>query len=93
MLGDAVLTLVGAVMPTMVDDEVVSTMVGVAMPMMAGGVVSTSMSMSMADEATSMLMADEVMSISMAVGNAESTTVADDEPSTLVDVNRSAMVG
>jgi hypothetical protein len=27
------------------------------------------------------------------VGDAESTAVADDEPSTLVDVDRSAMVG
>jgi hypothetical protein len=74
MLGDAVSTIVDAVMPTMVAD-----------------VVSTSMSMSMADEATSMLMADEAMS--MAIGNAESMAVADDEPSTLVDVDRSVMVG
>jgi hypothetical protein len=82
MLGDAVSTLVGAAMPTMVDDEVVSTMVGAAMPTMAGGVVSTLMSM---------LMADEVMSMSMAVGDAESTAVADEEPSTLVAADRSAI--
>jgi hypothetical protein len=92
MLGDAV-SMVGAAMPMMVDDEVVSTMVGAAMPTMAGGVVSMLMSMSMADKATSMLMADEVMSMSMVVGDAELTAVADDEPSTLVDVDRSAMVG
>jgi hypothetical protein len=83
MLGDAMLmTAIG---------EVVSMMVGAAMPTMVGDVVSTLMSMSMADEATSILMAGEVMS--MAVGDAESTVVADDEPSTLVNVDISAMVG
>jgi hypothetical protein len=83
MLGDAMsMTAVG---------EVVSMMVGAAMPTMVGDVVSTLMSMSMADEATSMLMASEVMS--MVVGNAELTVVADDEPSTLVNMDRSVMVG
>jgi hypothetical protein len=76
MLGDAVLT--------MAFGEVVSMMVSAVMPMMVGDVVSTSMSMSMADEAISML---------MAVGDAESTAVIGGEPLTLVDVNKSAMVG
>jgi hypothetical protein len=40
-----------------------------------------------------MSMADEAMSMSMAVGEVESMTVAGDEPSILVDVDRSAMVG
>jgi hypothetical protein len=54
------------------------------MPTMVGDAVS--MSMSMADDAMSMLM-------SMVVGDAESTTVAGDELSILVDAGRSVMVG
>jgi hypothetical protein len=73
--------------------DAVSTMVGAVMPTMVGNVVSMLMAMSMTDKATSMLMADKVMLMAMAVGDAKSTTVADDEPSTLVDVDRSAMVG
>jgi hypothetical protein len=63
---------------------VASMAVGAAMPTMVGEVVSTSMSM---------LMADEAMSVLMAIDDAESTAVADDEPSTLVGAERSAMVG
>jgi hypothetical protein len=73
--------------------DAVSTMVGVAMLTMVGDVVSTSMSMLMADEVMSMSMADEATSISIVVGDAETTAVVGDEPSTLVDVNRPAMVG
>jgi hypothetical protein len=54
------------------------------MPTMVGDAVS--MSMSMADDAMSMLM-------SMVVGDAESTAVAGDELSILVDAGRSVMVG
>jgi hypothetical protein len=43
--------------------------------------------------AVSMSMADEAMSMSMVVGDAESTVVAGGEPSILVDVARSTMVG
>jgi hypothetical protein len=82
MLGDAVSTMIDSVMSTMVVGEVASMTVGAAMLTMVGDVVSTSMSV-----------ADEAMSLSMAVGGAESMAVADDEPSTLVGVNRSAMVG
>jgi hypothetical protein len=39
----------------------------------------------------SMLVVSELMS--MSIGGAESTAIADDEPSTLVGVERSAMVG
>jgi hypothetical protein len=81
VLSDAVSTMVGATMPTMVG------------PTMVGDVVSTSMSMLMADEVMSMSMVDEATSISMVVGDAESTIVVGDEPSTLVNVNRPAMVG
>jgi hypothetical protein len=44
-------------------------------------------------DAVSMSMADEAMSMSMVVGDGESTAVAGGEPSILVDVARSAMVG
>jgi hypothetical protein len=79
---------------TMLGDAV-STMVGAAIPMMVGDVVSTSisMSMSMADEVMSMSMADKATSMSMVVDDAELMAVVGDEPSTLVNVNRSAMVG
>jgi hypothetical protein len=81
MVGKAVSTLVGAVMLTMVGDAVLMS-VSAVMPTMVGDAVS--MSMSMADNATSM---------SMVVGDAESTAVAGDEPSILVDAGRSVMVG
>jgi hypothetical protein len=83
MLGDAVSTIVDSVMSTMVVGEVASMTVGASMPMMVGDVVSTSMSMSMAVGGAE----------SMAVGGAESMAVADDEPSTLVGVDRPATVG
>jgi hypothetical protein len=91
MLGDAVSTMVDPVMSTMVVGVVASMTVGIAMPTMVGDAVSMSMPMSMADEAMSMWMAGVAMS--MSIGGAESTAVADDEPSTLVGVERSAMVG
>jgi hypothetical protein len=81
MLGDAVSTMADTMTSTMAVGKVELMVVGTSMPMMVGDVVSLSMSM-----------ADEAMSMSMVVGDAESTAVVGDEPSTLVDVNRSAMV-
>jgi hypothetical protein len=75
-------TMVNSVMSSMVVVGVASMSVGAAMPTMVDDVVSMWMSM-----------ADEAMSMSMAIGDAESTVVADDEPSILVGVERSAMVG
>jgi hypothetical protein len=45
----------------------------------------------MADDVT--LMADDAVSMSMAVGDAGSTTVVDDEPSILADASGLVMVG
>jgi hypothetical protein len=66
----------------MVAGDAASMTVGTAMPTMVVDAVSTSMPMSMS-------VVDEAMSI----GGAKSTAVADDEPSTLIGVERSAMVG
>jgi hypothetical protein len=77
-------TMVNPVMSTMVVGDVALMTAGTAMPMMVVGAMSMSMPMSM-------LVVDEAMLMSM--GGAESTTVADDEPSNLVGVVRSAMVG
>jgi hypothetical protein len=85
-LGDAVSKTVDPVMSTMVASGVASMTVGTAMPTMVDDVVSTSMLMLM-----SMSLMGKVMS--MLIGGAESTAIADDEPSTLVDVERLAMVG
>jgi hypothetical protein len=82
MLGSAVWMMFNLVMLSVVVVKVASMAVGAAMPTMVGDVLSTSVSMSMADE-----------SMSMAIGGAESMVVADDEPSTHVGVERSAMVG
>jgi hypothetical protein len=82
MLGGAVSTMVDSVMSSMVVVGVASMVVGAAMPTMVGDVVPTLISM-----------ADEAMSMLMVIGDAESTTVADGEPSTLVGVERLAMVG
>jgi hypothetical protein len=86
MLGDVVSTTVDPVMSTMVAGDIASMSVGTTLPMMVVDAVSVSMLMSM-----SMLVVDETMS--MSIGGAESTTVADDAPSTLAGVERSAMVG
>jgi hypothetical protein len=78
MVGNAVSTSVDAVVSTMVGDAV-------------------SMSMLMANDAMSMSMptADDAMSMSMpmVVDGAESTAVAGDESSILIDVSRSVKVG
>jgi hypothetical protein len=85
-LGNVVLETVDPVMSTMVADEVASMMVGTVMPTMVVDVVSTLMLVLM-----SKLVVDE--SISMSIGGAESMAIDDDEPLTLVGVERSAMVG
>jgi hypothetical protein len=84
MLGVAMSMTVDPVMSTMVADDVALMMAGAAMPTLVVGAVSTSMLMSMS-------MVDEAMLMSM--DGAESTTVADVEPSKLVGAARSAMVG
>jgi hypothetical protein len=71
MVGRAVSTTVGKVMPTMVGNA--------ASMLMASDVMS---------------MAGDVMSVSMSMaGDAESTGVAGDEPSILVDAGRSVVFG
>jgi hypothetical protein len=74
-----------------------SMMVGDAVSMSVDAVVSSMVgdvvSMSMVDDAMSMSMVDDAMSMLMVVGDAESTAVVGDEPSILVDVSRSVMVG
>jgi hypothetical protein len=85
-LGDVVLETVDPVMSTMVADRVASTMVGTAMPTMVVDAVSTSML-----ALVSKLVVSE--SMSMSIGNVETSAIADDEPSNLVGVERSAMVG
>jgi hypothetical protein len=84
MLGDVMSTTVDPVMSTMVAGDVVLMTAGTAMPTVVAGAVSTSrpMSKSVVDEA-----------MLMSVVGAESKAVADDEPSNLVGVVRSAMVG
>jgi hypothetical protein len=79
MLGDAVLRMVNSVMSTMVADGVVSMTVGTAMP-------------TMVVDAESMLIL-VLVSMSMSIDGAESTAIADDEPSILIGVEGSAMVG
>jgi hypothetical protein len=69
--------------------DAVSMLVDAVVSMMVGDAVSTSM----VNDAMSMSMADDAMSMSMAVGDAESTAIAGDEPSILVDASRSVMVG
>jgi hypothetical protein len=85
-LGDVVPKAVDLVMSTMVADGVASMTVGIAMPTMVVDAVSTSMLVLMSKLVVS-------KSMSMSIGGAELTTIADDEPSTLVGVERSAMVG
>jgi hypothetical protein len=111
MVGEAVSMPAGEVMPMMVGHAASLSMASDAVSMsisMAGDAVSmsmagdmVSMSMSMTGDAVSMSMAGDVVSMSM-TDNAESTAVAGDEPSTLVDVDelveavdtgRSVMVG
>jgi hypothetical protein len=75
-------TTVDPVMSTMVADDVALMTAGTAMPTMVVGAVSMPMSMSMVDK---MML--------MSMDGAESTAVADVEPSNLVGVARSAMVG
>jgi hypothetical protein len=79
-------------MSTMVAGGVASMTVGTAMPMMVVDAASTSMLVLMLKL---VLMSKLVVgeSMSMLIGGAESTTIADDEPSILVGVERSAMVG
>jgi hypothetical protein len=84
MLGDAVSKMVDPVVSTMVASGEASMTIGTAMPMMVVDAVSTSMLVLM-----SMLVVSELMSI----GGAESMPIADGEPSTLVGVKRSVMVG
>jgi hypothetical protein len=106
VIGDAISMLVDAVVSMMIGDAVLMSMVDEAMSMsmadevMSMSMVDEAMSISMADEAMSMVdeamsisMVDEAMSMSMAIGDAESTAVAGDEPSILGDVVRSAMLG
>jgi hypothetical protein len=102
VVGDAMSMLVDAVALPMVGDAVSMSMADEAMSMSmadeAMSMADKAMLMSMADKAMSMAdevmsMADEAMSMSMAVGDAESTAVAGDEPSILVDASRLAMVG
>jgi hypothetical protein len=77
MLDDVVLTVVDPVKSTMVAGEVASMTVGTAMPMMVVDAVSTS---------TLTLMSTLVVGEVMSIGGAESTAVANDEPSILVVV-------
>jgi hypothetical protein len=89
MVGEAVSTMVGEAMLMSMLCEAVSVIVGKAMSMsMVGEAVSTmvgeAMSMSMVGEAVS-TMVGEAMSMSM--GDAESTAVAVDEPTTLGETN------
>jgi hypothetical protein len=94
-MGSAVVVAGESMANTGVDSMTVGNavlmLVNAVASMMVGDAVS--MSMSMADEAMSMSMADEAMSMLMVVGEVESTVVASDEPSILVNVDRSAMVG
>jgi hypothetical protein len=70
----------------MVADGVASMTVGIAMPTMVVDAVTMLMLVLM-----SKLVVSE--SMSMSIGGVESTAIADDEPSTLVGVERLAMVG
>jgi hypothetical protein len=82
-LGDAVSMTVDTAMSTLASDGLVSMMAGTAMPtavMMVG-------SMSI------LLLASKLMAESMSSGDAESTAMADDGPSNLVDAVRLSMVG
>jgi hypothetical protein len=67
---------------TGVVSDAVSTLVDAVASTMVGDAVSMSTAI-----------ADDRISMSMVVGDAESTAIAGDEPSILVDVDRSAMVG
>jgi hypothetical protein len=67
---------------TGVVSDAVSTLVDAVASTMVGDAVSMSTAI-----------ADDAISMSMVVGDAESTAIAGDEPSILVDVDRSAMVG
>jgi hypothetical protein len=84
MLGDAVSEAVDPVTSTLVADEVVLMAAGTAMPTRVVDVVSMSLLA---------LVSKLMVSESMSIGDAESTTIADDEPSNLVGVVRSLMVG
>jgi hypothetical protein len=84
MLGNAVSEAVDPVTSTLVADEVVLMAAGTAMPTRVVDVVSMSMLA---------LVSKLMVSESMSIGDAESTTIADDEPSNLVGVVRSLMVG
>jgi hypothetical protein len=70
----------------MLGDTVSTTVDPVMSTMVAGDVASMTIGTAM-----SMMVVDAV-STSMPIGGAESMAVADDEPSTLVGVERSAMV-
>jgi hypothetical protein len=85
-LGDAASKTVDPVMSTMVAGGVASMTVGTAMPTMVDDAVSMSILMLM-----SMSLMGKVML--MSIGGTESTAIVDDELSTLVGVERSAMVG
>jgi hypothetical protein len=86
MLGDAVLMIVDLAMSTLVSGGAVSMTVGTAMPMLIVDAVSMSML-----ALVSKLMVCGSMLVS--IGDAESTTIVDDELSNLVGVERSVMVG
>jgi hypothetical protein len=85
-MGSTIVVTGGSMENTGVDSmmvgDAVSTSVDAVVSTMVGDVVSMST-----------LMADDVMSMSMVVGDAESSVVAGDESSILVDAGRSVMVG
>jgi hypothetical protein len=83
-MGSTVVITRGSMASTGVD----SMMVGDAVSISVNAVVST-----MVGGAVSMSMADDAMLMPMVVDGAESTAVAGDEPSILVDASRSVMVG
>jgi hypothetical protein len=86
MLGDAVSMMVDLATSTSVSGGVVSMTVDTAMPTLMVDAVLASMLV-----LTSKLVVGK--SMSMPIGGAESMAIADDEPSTLVEVERLAMVG
>jgi hypothetical protein len=86
MLGDVVSMMVDLAMSTSVFGEVVSITVGTTMPTLMVDEVSVSMPVSVSKMTVS-------GSMLMSIGDAESTAIADDEPSNFVGVERSAMVG
>jgi hypothetical protein len=86
VLGDAVSMMVDLAISTSVSHGVVSMTVGTVMPTLMIDAVSMSMLV-----LTSKLVMGE--SMSMPIGGAKSMAIADDELSTLVDVERSVMVG